>query len=235
MEFIVVGRGRCGSKLLMDYINQVHGTCGLGEVFRDWSTFVEEATGACPALPVREAEQLYEQDLVSCWELLYSLLSREYRHVGARVFYYHRPNSRIWEYFKNRCTVIHLVRHNALDTFLSEKLAGNSGRWREADGGGQYNVPVVIGVDEFIRFRKRLQRMIDQCRSEYSTSRYFEIDYDTLCQRSMVGAFLGDVFNTTVGPLVERIQKQRRGSLEEPIVNYDELQSKVGANGMHVR
>lgn len=162
-------------------------------------------------------------------------------HRGFKILYhqmrsidsiaYHTLKYYINDVYK--CKVIHIVR-DELDIFVSHRRAKRSKLWNILDNGGQreivadvkianldealiqYNQPVHIDIEEFKLFLSRYRQWKDEIKRSFNP---IEVNYSQLPDIKSVLSALGLPIMDLVGNSV----KLSRSSIEDSIINYDEV------------
>jgi len=232
-NFIVVSKARSGSNLLKSLLNQHESIRCFGEIFKE--SFV---TGkGLPLLSGRAAEvkHLHETDLVSFWKLILESYKLDKPVIGAKIFYPHREDDEIWRYFASSCTpIIHLVREELIDSYLSLKLAAASRIWKQSKKkkvGGEYDRSISIDLADFQKYCMRIRGHIDRIKSLFRDNPFLEITYSSLVKdraktMSAIYSFLG-LPNRETSP---RLSKQLSRPREELIINWNETASFIKSN-----
>ena len=181
-------------------------------------------------------KHLHETDLVSFWKLILESYKLDKPVIGAKIFYSHRQDNEIWRYFASSCTpIIHLVREELIDSYLSLKLAAASGIWKQPKKkkiGGEYDRSISIDLADFQNYCMRIRRQIDRIKLLFRDNPYLEITYSSLVKdraktMSAVYSFLGLPNQETSSP---RLIKQLSRPREELITNWNETASFIKSN-----
>ncbi len=133
------------------------------------------------------------------------------------------------EYLKDSLEfrVIHLVRANKLETFLSERLASKSGTWTSSSG------PYLPGATHLdpkacLEFFERVDALEREYDSLFGEHELLELSYEELVRDAgsslgMVQDFLGVERTALSSPL----KKQNRFRVSDAISNYSELKESL--------
>jgi len=238
-NFILLSIARSGSNLLRDYLNQHESIRCLGEIFKKW--FIKGKPWQRLSGGSAELKHLHQTDLVSFWKVILEKYKLDKPVIGAKIFYFHREDDEIWRYFaSSRTPIIHLVREELIDSYLSHKLAMASGIWKQQENrkqqedkktGAEYDRSISIDLADFQNYCTRIQRHIDPFKVLFRDNPYLEIHYSSLVKdrektMSAIYSFL-DLPNQETSP---RLTKQLSRRREEVIINWDETASFIKNN-----
>jgi LPS sulfotransferase NodH len=207
-RFVIVANARTGSNYLLDGLKTSPAVRIYHEIFASHN---------------REVGKDFENILST----IYRYESQSTRLVGFKVFYNHLTDEE-WAKLAARkdLKVIHLTRRNRLRTVTSLEIAFKTGQWTNARNAGGVQEKRVI-LDPL----KLLQRLEQVAAGEAATrARFFdrpvlEIVYEELVRSpregfESVAAYLG-VDGLDPGKI--RIKRQNPESLEQLIINYNEV------------
>ncbi|MEL7110627.1 MAG: Stf0 family sulfotransferase [Pseudomonadota bacterium] len=144
-------------------------------------------------------------------------------------------NVRNWlEKNAEKIDVIHLIRENLFDQYLSGEVAKKTGAWGEgATGGwrGDDGVSIELNPDHTVQHIQTTQKMIDEGRDWCRQFRTLEITYDELVKNDgmkRVFEFLGlDVLDAGE----TRSRKQGKTDWTEKVSNSDEIREALSRSG----
>jgi hypothetical protein len=173
--------------------------------------------------------QLVKNDPLALWQMIESKTAKEGRSALAKIFYYHvDQDNPIWAYFRDNNKIVHLIRRNAFDVFVSHKVGNQTGKSQEFGKDAQPTevAPLVIDKEELMAFLDKQRTHIDQTRSFFANADYAEIFYEdiavsaddcaeTLC--SIYGA------PCPAEPISIGLRKQKSKTNEEIVANYAEV------------
>ena len=163
------------------------------------------------------------------WRQIEARCAEDTRGCMAKIFYYHMPQDKeLWNHICTENRVVHLIRRNAFDVFLSTKIAVETGRWQEFDT----NTPrpdtqqFTIDPDEVAAFLVKQRAHVASARTFFAQSDYSEVFYEDIAVSIEVcAARIAEIF----GPLEAKapssvgIVKQKKKSNRELVANYDEI------------
>lgn len=180
--------------------------------------------------------ELLESDPKKLWEKTCQKASKSNARALVKVFYYHSQSAAdLWDSFRDQNKIIHLVRRKAFDTFLSYKIAMQTGIWKKVSSSEingrtkekEYEiVPFQVSIEEIENFLIRRRQHMTRCRSFFSGSDFQEIYYEDIsgsvgdCAR-----VISDMFGTAIPdhPIEIGVRKQSERDPRELILNYSEL------------
>jgi LPS sulfotransferase NodH len=231
--FILLSVARSGSNLLRDYLNQHESVRCLGEVFK--KSFVDEPEWQSFAKMGLNINRLHADDLVSFWKLILERGRADDVVIGAKVFYYHREGNEIWRHLaSSRTPVIHLVREELIDSYLSLKLAVASGVWTQPKNNmmeAGYERNISIDLADFEKYCARIQRYVEQARILFQNNPCLNISYSSLINdHNNVMAEIYSFLDVPNQPTSPRLIKQRSHEREELIINWNETADFVSKN-----
>jgi LPS sulfotransferase NodH len=231
-RFVVMGHGRSGSTVLMLALREHPKLTAHSEVFneesasRAWS--MEDG-----ARPYREHEDGADY--------LRSVVFRTptdptIRSVGFKIFYEHGRQwpaaSTAWDYLRGErdIHVVHLIRRNLLEAWISFEVAERSGVWvqSEADARPRSVPPFRIDPDRVERFFRRIERRRIWTRRAFWGHPFLEVEYERGIYADFQGTadrifrFLG----VSPVPVQPRLAKQAFLGPHRQVLNYEELRRR---------
>jgi LPS sulfotransferase NodH len=233
-NFILLSIARSGSNMLRDYLNQHESIRCLGEIFKKW--FIKGKPWQRLSGGSEELKHQHQTDLVSFWKLILESYKLDKPVIGAKIFYPHREDDEIWRYFASSSTpIIHLVREELIDSYLSLKLAAASKIWKQPKKkkiGAEYDRSISVDLADFQKYCMRTRRHIDRIKLLFRDNPYLEITYSSLVKdrektMSAIYSFLGLPNQETSSP---RLIKQLSRHREELIINWNETASFIKSN-----
>lgn len=147
----------------------------------------------------------------------------------AKIFYYHQsPDSALWSYFKNHDRVVHLIRGNAFDAFLSLKVATRTGQWQNRGKEPSAEaVKVTLDPAELSTFIDRQKGYVEWTRRRFASADYRELFYEDIADDlDRCVAFMRETFGAFEGPTPTSvgIKRQKTASNAEIVENYADVQ-----------
>jgi len=216
-SFVLLAEMRTGSNYLEANLNAIPGLTCHGEAFNPHFIGhhkVHEMFGV--TLAAREADPL---------RLLAALRENTEGLAGFRFFHDHDP--RVLEHVlaDPRCAKVVLTR-NPLDSYVSLKIAGETGQWKLTDMKHQKSARVRFDAAEFEDHLGRLHRFqVDLQHGLQTTgqSAYYLAyeDINDLDVLNGLAAWLGVAGRLEA--LSGKLKKQNPAPLSDKVVNYDEM------------
>lgn len=233
-KFIILGRSRIGSNLLRSLLNDHPQVYAYGEIVQGQNSMNWDHTGHFQNKKMQQ--QLLHNPVTFISQQLFRRYPKETAAVGFKLFYYHaqQPNWQpIWTYLQAQTDIhiIHMKRHNILQTHLSRKRAELTGSWVNTTGQKEQSPPLRLDFAEcLVDFQdtRAYEAQFDQFFTHHPKIEliYEELaaDYGTQMQR--VQQFLHIPLHT-VKP---GIYKQSYKSLSQTISNYQELKEQFAGS-----
>jgi hypothetical protein len=195
-QIVVVSSSRSGTNYFLDtYAQCFPKDIVLREIFRRRGDSLGAVSRLIGASEADIVSNLLSDPLV-LWTRIVEASAATGRSVIAKIFYYHaRPESNLWLYFERNGVVVHLIRKNLLDSFVSLKVAQSTGAWVSRRGSESLDAPRRMSIDarEAEKFVRERANHISWARAFFSGSDCREIFYEDI-QRSpeaCVDAILG--------------------------------------------
>lgn len=232
-RFIILGRSRTGSTLLLKSLKEHRQLLCFGEIFRNdtlnwqpqfgWAS--DQQIGAYLADPEHFlAERVFRKHPASI------------RAVGFKLFYYHAQTAQlrsVWEYLQQDRTlkVIHVKRRNILATHLSRALAGETDRWRASSNKGMdAKGAIELTYEECLEAFEQTRAWEEQCDVHFAAQARLDVLYEDLAHNFAgtmvrVQEFLG----LEVSQLTPALSKQAQRPLSMCIANFAELKEQFAA------
>jgi LPS sulfotransferase NodH len=227
VRFIILANGRTGSNLLQASINQHPAVTAYGELFHsseekrakwpirgryyrageDAIAFLEETAFAPPSDPAKLA-------------------------TGFRIFYGHSRQdsaaSRVWDYLAEDrdVRVIHLVRNNLLESFVSESVARRTGEWlrRLNEEAPPAPDPFEADVRECEKYFNNISSMHVWAREHFAGHPFLELSYEEMCseyQATLDRTF--ELLGVAPVPVCAPYRKQASRPVRDQLSNFAQL------------
>lgn len=229
VPFVVIGRSRTGSTLLLRSLKDHPGVIGYGELFRGDRINWQMQLGS-PSSSERVRYAADPSTLLQ--ERVFGAYGPKTQAVGFKLFYYHAqlPNwQSVWHYLAAQPTlrVIHVKRHNLLATHLSRKVADLTGRWNDKVVGGGGRSLLTLDYDECCQDFEQTRQWEVACDQRFANHPLLQISYEDLAanfagELAKVQQFLGLPAQTMKPATVKQEQKP----LAQRIANYSELKAQ---------
>jgi LPS sulfotransferase NodH len=227
IRFVILGHGRTGSNLLGASLAQHPHATVRGELFHD----LEEKRAAWPVegryLRTGEDPAAFVEEVAFA-----PPASEEALAVGFRLFYWHSRQDdtalRLWDRLgaDRSVRIVHLVRHNLFESYVSRQVAGRTGEWlrrNESQAAPQPDAFELSAAKCRLYFDDIVRRR-EWSRSFFSEHPFLEISYEEVVADYQ--ATLDRTFRF-VGvppvPVTAPYRKQASRSPREQIGNYEAL------------
>ncbi|MBN1364811.1 MAG: sulfotransferase [Syntrophaceae bacterium] len=233
-RFIILGRPRTGSNLLMTSLRSHKNIISYGEIFnpevQDWDIPIFYRDGS-------DFNLLKEKPV----EFISNRLFRNYppsvKAVGFKMFYSQTPfhiehTDSVWQYLKEdkNIKIIHLKRRNILKAYLSQMIALKTNKWVNifnTHSATSDNIKLALDYQECLNDFEYTRRMENEFDSHFTSHEILNIYYENLQSNFSEEMEKIQIFlELTSYPLQPQIFKQTRQKLSEAITNYDELKLK---------
>ncbi|WP_224824332.1 nodulation protein NodH [Cognatishimia sp. MH4019] len=220
--FVVFAEMRTGSNFLETNINEFPGLACYGEAFNPHFICYPNRTDLFGV-----TQAMREGDPAS---LIDAMRKNTDGLPGFRFF--HNHDGRVLEHVlpNPRCAKIILTR-NPVESYVSWKIAQQTGQWKLADMKHQKSAQIMFDADEFDRHLTALQafqvQLLNTLQITGQTAFYlaYEDVQDVNVMNGLAG-FLGET--TQLDSLSKKLKKQNPAPLSEKVKNFDEMQLALG-------
>ena len=209
-RFMVLGRSRVGSNLLISYLNSHPSIQTKGEIFQN----------------------LNNQDYNKILSREFCKKPSQIRASGFKIFYYHpldNKSTTLWNTLEAdlELQVIHLKRRNILQTLVSRKIAEITDVWAQTiDDMEESNSAITLVLDkneleDAFCLTREMERHAEK---QFSNHQLISIEYENLITNTQsVFKKLTDFLDVEYSRPQTPLLKQNSRSLREIITNYDAL------------
>ena len=216
VKVAIVTRSRSGSNMLCSFLESHPQAFVWREIFRRPQYFTPQLT----------------------YRLISSSYLGRYRVVAFKVFYYHLVPDHFWERLvaDERIHIIHLVRPNYLDTYVSRRQAMASQQWEsfERDRTRTTESPAIqVDIADLMAFLEENERLITsfasktQGRKNLLTLTFEQVAGDE--GRALIAEFLKGHLDPS-GFGASRNTKQGGSRLEQRIINFEDVKQAILAS-----
>lgn len=238
-KFLVLTTQRSGSTWLISMLDKTGALSAYGELFhRRARAIAKKRLSVDDAFP-RFCEVRRQSRAIRPFSL-FSYLNGFYQQSGAVGFKLMYSDlwrfPEIWGYIAVRkLPVIHLVRENSLDVFISSSIKSVRGQSHQlANESPLEDITISLDPAQVKRYIKRHRRRVRLARRllRWFRIRHLEVSYENLCgsedafQRAT--EFLG--IPTSAGAPQSNLVRIRQGNHRAVITNYDEVKSALAAS-----
>lgn len=203
----------------------------LGEVFRgtpDCLTGLSDAMRRAGLLDV----SLSAADQAAIWSAMCDVAEERKGPTIAQTYYYHLPlDEYLWDQIAAEGRVIHLVRGNLFDSFLTREFAQQSAQWLRRRG-KPLRAPLAVTVDPVAATKhvSMRQRDIEFARERLVGADYHEVIFEEImaspreCKALIEKVFAGEGAIAT-GLAAEKLDRLRTRfqSNADLVTNYREV------------
>lgn len=212
-KFIIITRSRTGSNLLISLLDSHPEIEAFGEMFN----------------------RLHGNSSEWIWNGVFGYKSKSVKVVGFKIFYYHPLDSDdqwVWERIYNdpSIPIIHLIRENTLQTFLSRQIADKTKVWHDKTGGKMMDAAdkrVHLNPADCIEEFEKTEKWMNEVDDRIKDHRSLKISYEQLTgpeqaqTLSNIQTFLG----VKAVPLASEMRKQNSEQLSDLIENFAEIEA----------
>lgn len=237
-KFVLLTTQRSGSTWVMDVLNQCPQTEGHGELFlpqprlkppiaerADFPRFIEQrrdgvVTGPRPLVTWRYLNSLYARPGCIGFKLMYSQLAVQPEILAFLVW--------------RRISIVHLVRQNVFEIFLSEQRAKTTGTsHRRSDEAEDSPTPMIIDPDLMRRRVTRVEHNLRKARLLLALvpCPQLEVSYESLLSDEAGFLQITAFLDTERPSAPSRLAKRGTKSYEATVGNFDEVARQLRAMG----
>ena len=224
---ILISSARSGTNLFLSLYEELFpNDIILGEIFR-------KTGGSLDKLP--EILNASEEDILAksrespaqLWDELQAAASRTQRGLIAKIFYEHgRRHTEIWDKFKEGSKIIHLVRKNPFDAYVSLEVARQSDAWKSTSPNQEKVAGITLEIDPFAAedFIEEISDCVKGVREFFKGADFHEIMYEDIAASPQTAIKqVADIFG--VEPSLNKrefgLKKQNTIPHQDRIKNYD--------------
>lgn len=228
-RFVIIGHGRSGSTVLVLALREHPDLMVHSEIFNE-----EPASRAQSMIDCTRPYGEHEDGA----DYLQSVVFRKptdptVRGIGFKIFYEHGQEcpatSTAWDYLRSErdIHVVHLVRRNLLEAWISFEVAERSGWWTlsAADARPSSVPPFSINPNRIERFFRRINRSRALTQRVFSDHPFLEVEYE----RGICTDFQGTAdrvfhfLDVSSVPVQPRLEKQAFLPPHRQVLNLEEL------------
>lgn len=235
MNFIVLSYARSGTTWLVNTLNNISDVTCYDELF----TLKElRYRGGASDFPFYLEWKDSQKHFPFIWRYLDELYSGKQKTGFKLMFHQAKNNWGLWPYvLKKKIGIIHLIRRNALDMVLSLLAAQNRGKFHFKDNEEIPNEP-PIHVDTAFLVR-RIKKVHKNTKDTRKTLNFFrlksiEVYYEDLLSDKQNFKSIWDFLEVDYlrEPPKWQIQKSRKKSKSQIVLNYDEVKDALRVAGL---
>lgn len=226
---ILVSKARSGTNYFLDvYANSVPNSTSFREIFRptgDSFLLMKKTLG----LEKGEYLECIKDDPLRIWLRLEEISQKSGQRFMAKIFYDHATgHPELWEYFRDRNQVIHLIRRNPFDSLVSFNVANQTGKWLQAKSTEPPSMPKPFALPraKVETYITQAEKHIKATRAFFGDAKYSEVFYEdisTSVQRC--AATICDILqeDAATAQAKTRMHKQKNYTNQSIVSNYDEV------------
>jgi len=211
-RFAIIGHARTGSNYLLNGLKSSPSIRMYHEIFADHNRQIGK-------------------DFDKIFSTIFQYESKATRIVGFKIFYNHLTEEE-WKKFMacKDLKVIHLIRRNRLRTIISLEIAFKTGQWMKSKNSGRLTEKrITLDPSKLIERLEQIENEEAAARARFRDRQTLEIVYEELVQApqevfASVGRYLG-IDGIDSGRI--RLKRQNPETLQQLIVNYDEVKAKL--------
>lgn len=176
-----------------------------------------------------EIVELANGNQLSLWEEITARSAEQRKMTMAKIFYYHtQSDGPLMRHFRNTSNVIHLIRRNLFDVYVSESIAHQTGKWQSWVGEDATRPPEPFRIErsEFEKFFQRRTQEIRLARAYFNAGpNYHEIFYEDIAvDANHCASAVARIFGVDPVPSITiNRRKQKTETNNALITNYSEV------------
>ena len=209
-RFAIVGNARTGSNFLLGGLKSSPSIQMYHEIFASHN---------------RKVGENFEKILAT----IYQYEKKSTRMVGFKVFYNHLTDEEWKKLVAHKdLKIIHLTRRNRLRTVISLEIAFKTGQWtRSGNTSSQEEKRITLDPRKLLQRLQQIEEGELMTRTRFCDRQILEVVYEDLVDSphdvfASVAAYLGV---NGIDPDKIRLKKQNPESLQQLIVNYNEVEA----------
>ncbi|RED18491.1 sulfotransferase family 2 domain-containing protein [Pontivivens insulae] len=228
--FVILGSMRTGSNLLQRTLDQFADITCYGELFNP--NFIDG-----PNQPDRLGVSRSQRDTDP--DSLIEAMERANHGVavpGYRYFDGHDPRA-LNLALHDRSIGKVILKRNPLDSFVSLKIAQTTGQWMLGKARGRKSAQIQFDIDEYNSYLARSEAFYALIETALQTTGQaaFRLKYPDVQELDVInglGRWLGS--EKSLQRIEPTIERQNPGSLEDKVINFEEMQQALAkAGGLH--
>ncbi|MBT0957634.1 nodulation protein NodH [Alphaproteobacteria bacterium KMM 3653] len=221
--FVLFAEMRTGSNFLEENINAFDGLTCYGEAYNPHFLGHHNQTDLF-GVTMEERE-------INPITLIDKMVSNTQGLPGFRLFHDHDARVAEAALINPRCAKIILTR-NPVESYVSLKIAGQTGQWRLTDAKNKKSARVRFDITEFEEMLANIQGFQALIQNVLQTTGQtaFYISYSDINDLSVLNGlakFLGST--DQMEEVSDRLKPQNPSRIEDKVTNYDEMQAALAA------
>lgn len=229
---IVLTASRFGGSYLLDLFWRARpDAVVLQDIFSQGSSSLDTLTGLLDRSD-HDIVRAAENDPAGLWTDIRQACRRTGSPVIAKVYYYHQPrDSALWSELAGNSRIIHLIRRNLFDAYLSRLSAEQNKLWQIQNAAQlkQLSKPVHIPPAKLRHFVRERTEQVRWARRRFAAADYTELAFEDIVAGPMTCAreidrIVGPRSNGSRPMKIEsgRVRIKRRSNADA-VQNYSEV------------
>lgn len=230
-KFIILCRSRTGSNLLLNQLQFHENIRMFYEIFsqdqspKEFWDYIN--------YDIQNIKNIKQNDPIKFIEtFLFREMPLNVKAVGFKLFYYHAQKAKtqeIWQYLQDyqELKIIHLVRKNLLQTYVSQQIALTTNSWYLKSGQQvKSNPAIALDYEQTIKAFEETKKLEAENDTFFQNHQIIKVFYEDLVKnnRSEI-AKIQNFLNVKPTPVSISTKKRSPQSLQQAIQNYSELKT----------
>lgn len=230
-KFIILCRSRTGSNLLLNQLQFHENIRMFYEIFsqdqspKEFWDYIN--------YDIQNVINFKQNDPIKFIEtFLFREMPLNVKAVGFKLFYYHAQKAKtqeIWQYLQDyqELKIIHLVRKNLLQTYVSQQIALTTNSWYLKSGQQvKSNPAIALDYEQTIKAFEETKKLEAENDTFFQNHQIIKVFYEDLVKnnRSEI-AKIQNFLNVKPTPVSISTKKRSPQSLQQAIQNYSELKT----------
>lgn len=230
-KFIILCRSRTGSNFLLNQLQFHENIRMFYEIFsqdqspKEFWDYIN--------YDIQNIKNIKQNDPIKFIEtFLFREMPLNVKAVGFKLFYYHAQKAKtqeIWQYLQDyqELKIIHLVRKNLLQTYVSQQIALTTNSWYLKSGQQvKSNPAIALDYEQTIKAFEETKKLEAENDTFFQNHQIIKVFYEDLVKnnRSEI-AKIQNFLNVKPTPVSISTKKRSPQSLQQAIQNYSELKT----------
>jgi LPS sulfotransferase NodH len=230
-KFIILCRSRTGSNLLLNQLQFHQNIRMFYEVFsqdqspKEFWDYIN--------YDIQNIRNIKQNDPIKFIEtFVFREMPLNVQAVGFKLFYYHAQEAKtqeIWQYLQanQELKIIHLVRKNLLQTYISQQIALTTNSWYLKSGKQVKNNPAIaLDYEQTRKAFEETKKLEADNDTFFQNHQVIKVFHEDLVKDNIAGmAKIQNFLNVKTTPVSISTQKRSPQSLQQVIQNYSELKA----------
>lgn len=225
-KLILLSSSRSGTNYFLDIFSKaLPNSLVLKEIFRKSGDNLDILSGIFE-VSTDQIMRYFNKKPVESWEDLINFVSNDFEYLIAKLFYYHIDNPSFFlRHISEDHTIVHLIRKNIFNTYISLKIALQTNKWQSFTISDNNNIELIIDRNELLKFISERTKEINKFRNNYVYKNYHELYYEDISKNpSQCISAISKILKTNIFRNVSpEIKKQKVDSNMTIIKNYQDI------------